>query len=71
MPNLINNTDVRWVALQNTDGFGLFASVYGESPPMQMSASYYGTTELDRATLNHKLVKGDDIEVCLHLHLSS
>jgi beta-galactosidase len=57
--------DVRWVALRNTDGFGLFASVHGEdSLPMQVSASYYGATELNRATHNHKLVKGDDIEVC-------
>lgn len=60
--------DVRWVALQNADGFGLFASAYGESPPMQVSASYYGAAELDRATHNHKLVKGDDIEVGSHLH---
>ncbi|KAB8085246.1 hypothetical protein EE612_008019 [Oryza sativa] len=62
--------DVRWVALQDADGFGLFASAYGESPPMQVSASYYGAAELDRATHNHKLVKGDDIEVHLdHKHM--
>jgi len=37
---------------------------------MQMSTSYYGTTELDRATHVHKLVKGDDIEVHLdHKHM--
>jgi beta-galactosidase len=30
---------------------------------MQMSASYYGAAELDRATHVHRLVKGDDIEV--------
>ena len=59
--------DVRWMALRNADGLGLYASVHGESPPMQMSTSYYGTTELDRATHVHKLVKGDDIEVCLLL----
>ncbi|RLN23160.1 beta-galactosidase [Panicum miliaceum] len=35
--------DVRWMALRNADGLGLYASVHGESPPMQMSASYYGT----------------------------
>ncbi|TVU36820.1 hypothetical protein EJB05_18769 [Eragrostis curvula] len=63
-------TDVRWMALRNADGFGLYASVHGESPPMQMSASYYGTEELDRATHVHKLVKGDDIEVHLdHRHM--
>ncbi|CAO1943068.1 unnamed protein product [Urochloa humidicola] len=62
--------DVRWVALRNADGLGLYASVHGESPPMQMSASYYGTAELDRATHVHKLVKGDDIEVHLdHRHM--
>jgi beta-galactosidase len=59
--------DVRWMALRSADGLGLYASVHGESPPMQMSASYYGTAELDRATHVHKLVKGDDIEVCLLL----
>jgi beta-galactosidase len=63
--------DVRWMALRNADGFGLYASVHGESPPMQMSASYYGSKELDRATHVHKLVKGDDIEVCVWLLLCS
>ncbi|XP_025816492.1 uncharacterized protein LOC112893400 isoform X2 [Panicum hallii] len=62
--------DVRWMALRSADGLGLYASVHGESPPMQMSASYYGTAELDRATHVHKLVKGDDIEVHLdHKHM--
>nr|CAB3479457.1 unnamed protein product [Digitaria exilis] len=62
--------DVRWMALRNADGFGLYAAVHGEYPPMQMSASYYGTAELDRATHVHKLVKGDDIEVHLdHKHM--
>ncbi|CAO2195905.1 unnamed protein product [Urochloa humidicola] len=62
--------DVRWVALRNADGLGIYASLHGESPPMQMSASYYGTAELDRATHGHKLVKGDDIEVHLdHRHM--
>ncbi|XP_072993143.1 uncharacterized protein [Typha latifolia] len=62
--------DVRWVAFQNKDGFGLFASNYGASPPMQMSASYYGTAELDRATHVQDLVKGDAIEVHLdHKHM--
>ncbi|KAF7040301.1 hypothetical protein CFC21_050210 [Triticum aestivum] len=62
--------DVWWVALKNADGFGLFASTHGESPPMQVSASYYGAAELDRATHQHKLVKGDDIEVHLdHMHM--
>lgn len=59
--------DVRWVALRNADGLGLYASVHGDSPPMQMSASYYGTAELDRATHAHKLAKGDDVEVRLLL----
>lgn len=62
--------DVRWVAFQNISGFGLFASAYGTSPPMQMSASYYSTAELDRATHNEELVKGNDIEVHLdHKHM--
>ncbi|XP_077218158.1 glycoside hydrolase family 2 protein [Tasmannia lanceolata] len=62
--------DVRWVAFQNSNGFGLFASMYGGSPPMQMNASYYSTAELDRATHNEDLVKGDDIEVHLdHKHM--
>lgn len=62
--------DVRWVSFRNKDGHGLFASIYGASPPMQMSASYYGTAELNRATHNHELVKGDNIEVHLdHKHM--
>ncbi|XP_062208106.1 uncharacterized protein LOC133909612 isoform X2 [Phragmites australis] len=62
--------DVRWMALRNADGFGLYASVHSDTAPMQMSASYYGTAELDRGTHNHKLVKGDGIEVHLdHKHM--
>ncbi|KAI3844214.1 hypothetical protein MKX03_032285 [Papaver bracteatum] len=62
--------DIRWVALRNSVGYGIFASMYGSSPPMQMSASNYGTMELDRATHNEKLVKGDTIEVHLdHKHM--
>ncbi|XP_010276620.1 PREDICTED: uncharacterized protein LOC104611315 [Nelumbo nucifera] len=62
--------DVRWVVLQNKDGHGIFASMYGSSPPMQISASYYSTAELDRATHNEELVKGNDIEVHLdHKHM--
>ncbi|KAB2627403.1 beta-galactosidase [Pyrus ussuriensis x Pyrus communis] len=62
--------DVRWVTFQNKDGFGIYASIYGSSPPMQINASYYTTAELDRATHNHDLVKGDDIEVHLdHKHM--
>ncbi|XP_057976450.1 uncharacterized protein LOC131163754 [Malania oleifera] len=62
--------DVRWVAFQNNDGLGIFASIYGSSPPMQMSASYYTTAELDRATHNEELIKGEDIEVHLdHKHM--
>lgn len=57
--------DVRWVAFQNNDGFGLFGSIYGGSQPMQLNASYYSTAELDRATHHEELVKGDDIEVSL------
>jgi beta-galactosidase len=30
---------------------------------MQMSASYYSTAELDRATHHEELVQGNDIEV--------
>lgn len=55
--------DVRWATFENKDGFGIYASIYGSSPAMQMSASYYSTAELDRATHNEKLIKGDDIEV--------
>ncbi|CAN6567119.1 unnamed protein product [Malus baccata var. baccata] len=58
--------DVRWVTFQNKDGFGIYASIYGSSPPMQINASYYTTAELDRPTHNHDLVKGDDIGVHLH-----
>ncbi|XP_051228311.1 uncharacterized protein [Lolium perenne] len=63
--------DVRWMALRNAGGYGIFASMHSEeSPLMQVSASYYGATELNRATHNHKLVKGDDIEVHLdHRHM--
>ncbi|XP_020414127.1 uncharacterized protein LOC18785437 [Prunus persica] len=62
--------DVRWVTFQNKDGFGIYASVYGSSTPMQINASYYTTAELDRATHNEDLIKGDDIEVHLdHKHM--
>lgn len=62
--------DVRWLTLQNKDGVGIYASIYGSSPPMQMSASYYSTAELDRATHKEDLVEGDDIEVHLdHKHM--
>lgn len=57
--------DVRWVTFQNKDGLGIYASIYGSSPPMQMNASYYTTAELDRATHNEDLIRGDDIEVFL------
>lgn len=59
--------DVRWVTFQSKDGFGIYASIYGNSLPMQMSASYYTTAELDRATRNEELIKGDDIEVFFFL----
>jgi beta-galactosidase len=55
--------DVRWATFLNKNGFGIYASKYGSSPSMQMSASYYSTSELDRATHNYELVKGDSIEV--------
>ncbi|GFY94924.1 glycoside hydrolase family 2 protein [Actinidia rufa] len=62
--------DVRWVTFQNKAGMGIYASMYDGSPPMQMNASYYTTTELDRATHNEELVEGDDIEVHLdHKHM--
>ncbi|KAL6129418.1 hypothetical protein ACLB2K_072768 [Fragaria x ananassa] len=62
--------DVRWVTFQNKDGLGIYASIYGSSPPMQMNASYYTTAELDRATHNEDLIRGDDIEVHLdHKHM--
>ncbi|XP_050381025.1 uncharacterized protein LOC126798186 isoform X3 [Argentina anserina] len=62
--------DVRWVTFQNKDGLGIYASIYGSSPPMQMNASFYTTAELDRATHNEDLIRGDDIEVHLdHKHM--
>ncbi|KAK2634309.1 hypothetical protein Ddye_029101 [Dipteronia dyeriana] len=62
--------DVRWVTFQNKEGVGIYASVYGNSPPMQMNASYYSTTELDRATHYEDLIKGENIEVHLdHKHM--
>ncbi|XP_040368054.1 beta-galactosidase isoform X2 [Rosa chinensis] len=62
--------DVRWVTFQNKDGLGIYASIYGSSPPMQLNASYYTTAELDRATHNEDLIRGDDIEVHLdHKHM--
>ncbi|KAK9912789.1 hypothetical protein M0R45_036631 [Rubus argutus] len=62
--------DVRWVTFQNKDGLGIYASIYGSSPPMQLNARYYTTAELDRATHNADLIKGDDIEVHLdHKHM--
>ncbi|XP_059651992.1 uncharacterized protein LOC132299418 isoform X1 [Cornus florida] len=62
--------DVRWVTFQNNEGFGVYASIYGGSPPMQMNASYYSTAELDRATRKEELIKGDNIEVHLdHKHM--
>ncbi|XWS65492.1 hypothetical protein CRYUN_Cryun05aG0117500 [Craigia yunnanensis] len=62
--------DVRWVTFQNKDSYGIYASTFGKSPPMQMNASYYSTAELDRATHNEELIKGDNIEVHLdHKHM--
>lgn len=62
--------DVRWVTFQNKEGEGIYASMYGDSPPMQMNASYYTTAELQRATHYEELVKGDNIEVHLdHKHM--
>ncbi|KAM7262908.1 hypothetical protein ACFE04_000591 [Oxalis oulophora] len=41
-----------------------------KSPAMQMSASYYSSDELDRATHNEDLFQGEDIEVHLdHKHM--
>ncbi|KAJ4720300.1 Beta-galactosidase [Melia azedarach] len=63
-------TDVRWVTFQNEEGVGIYASTYGSSAPMQLNASYYTTTELDHATHNEQLRKGDTIEVHLdHKHM--
>ncbi|XP_024021112.1 uncharacterized protein LOC21406722 isoform X1 [Morus notabilis] len=62
--------DVRWATFLNRNGFGIYASIYGSSPPMQMSASYYSAAELDQAIHNEDLVKGDNIEVHLdHKHM--
>ncbi|CAH9085204.1 unnamed protein product, partial [Cuscuta epithymum] len=63
-------SDVRWVTFQGKDGVGIYASVYEGCPPMQMSASYYTTSELDRATRHEDLVESDSIEVHLdHKHM--
>ncbi|XP_060675470.1 uncharacterized protein LOC125421374 [Ziziphus jujuba] len=62
--------DVRWVTFQNKNGFGVYASIYDNSPPMQLNASYYTTAELQRATHIEDLIKGDTIEVHLdHKHM--
>uniref|UniRef100_I1MIR4 beta-galactosidase n=1 Tax=Glycine max TaxID=3847 RepID=I1MIR4_SOYBN len=62
--------DVRWATFRNKNGFGIYASKYGSSPPMQMSASYYSTLEFDRATHNEELIEGDSIEIHLdHKHM--
>ncbi|KAL9175417.1 hypothetical protein ABFS82_02G110800 [Erythranthe guttata] len=62
--------DVRWATFRDKGGFGIYASAYGGSPPMQMSASYHSTAELERATHNEELVKGDNIEVHFdHKHM--
>lgn len=63
-------TDVRWVTFENKDGVGIYASIYGSSPPMQMRASYYSTAELERAVHNDDLVEGDDIEVDISEYLA-
>ncbi|XP_062093159.1 uncharacterized protein LOC133798723 [Humulus lupulus] len=62
--------DVRWVTFQNMNGVGIYASIYENSPPMQMSASFYSTAQLDLAKHNDDLVKGNNIEVHLdHKHM--
>ncbi|KAK4798400.1 hypothetical protein SAY86_030726 [Trapa natans] len=62
--------DVRWVTFRNEDGIGIYASIYGSSPPMQMNASYYSTKVLHYATHHENLVKGNSIEVHLdHKHM--
>ncbi|KAG0622115.1 hypothetical protein M758_3G073200 [Ceratodon purpureus] len=63
--------DVRWVALKSmTKGVGILA-IHGEdSPSMQMSASFYTSQELDRATHEEQLQPGEKIEVHLdHKHM--
>ncbi|XP_024380788.1 uncharacterized protein [Physcomitrium patens] len=63
--------DVRWVAFTSkTKGVGLLAISGEDSPPMQMSASFYTSQELDRATHEEELQQGDKIEVHLdHKHM--
>ena len=63
----LGRADVRWATFENKDGFGIYSSRYGSSPPMQMSVSYYSTSELDRAMHNEDLIGGDSIEV-FNLH---
>ncbi|XP_016484658.1 uncharacterized protein LOC107805179 [Nicotiana tabacum] len=62
--------DIRWVTFENKDGEGLYASMHGDSPTMQMNASYYSTAELERTTHNEDLRKSENIEVHLdHRHM--
>ncbi|KAF4388952.1 hypothetical protein F8388_026681 [Cannabis sativa] len=62
--------DVRWVTFQNMNGIGIYASKYENSPPMQMSASFFSTAQLDQAKHNDDLVKENNIEVHLdHKHM--
>ena len=56
--------DVRWVALKSkTQGVGILAITGEESQSMQMSASFYTSQELDRATHEEELQPGEKIEV--------
>eukprot|EP00252_Welwitschia_mirabilis_P000332 TRINITY_DN10368_c0_g1_i2.p1 TRINITY_DN10368_c0_g1~~TRINITY_DN10368_c0_g1_i2.p1 ORF type:complete len:877 (-),score=157.19 TRINITY_DN10368_c0_g1_i2:140-2770(-) len=63
-------TDVRWLSFTNSQGYGLFVSCYNGSPPMQISASYYHTEDLDRARHNEELEQREIVEVHLdHRHM--
>lgn len=56
--------DVRWVAFRNkTEDVGILAMSDEGSPSMQVSASFYTSQELDRATHEEELQPGENIEV--------
>lgn len=63
--------DVNWVVFKSTTRrIGFLASSFDGSPPMQMNASFYKTEDLDKATHEEELRRGQSIEVHLdHKHM--
>lgn len=64
-------SDVKWVVFKSTTkSIGMMASTINGSPAMQMNASYFTTEELDKATHEEELKRGQSIEVHLdHKHM--